>query len=214
MDIEGKLEQSGVELLENWELLALILRRGSQKCDVFRLSRQIQVLLSARNTRPELDELLNIDGVGVAKACQILACLELSHRFFLLKRGVQLTNPDQAIPLLGELKMAPQEEFWVLALDSQSRLIDTKRLSVGLVNQTSVHPREAFRWAIEQNSVSVIFAHNHPSGELSPSVQDIRVTDRLLEVGELLGVQVNDHLIVSRWGWISLRRETSCWSGR
>lgn len=212
MDIEAKLEESGVETLENWELLALILRRGSTKCDVFTLSQKVQRLLSERNDHPELDELLDIDGVGVAKACQILACLELSQRFFLLKKGLQLTQPEQAIPLLGGLKQASQEEFWVLALDSQSRLINSKRLSKGLVNQTSVHPREAFRWAIEQNSVSVIFAHNHPSGDLTPSIQDINMTRRLLEVGELLGVQVNDHLIVSRWGWCSLRRETSCWS--
>lgn len=211
IDLEMKIEQKGPDQLENWELIALILRRGNSKTSVFKLSKQIAELLGGCQKSPSVDDLLELSGVGIAKACQILACLELSSRFILLSKGQEVRSPEDCVSVLSHLKFATQEEFWVLCLDSQSRLIDRKCLSVGLVNQTAVHPREAFRFAIQSNAVSVVFSHNHPSGESEASKQDLMVTSRLIEVGELIGIDVVDHVIITRRGSNSLRRCSGLW---
>lgn len=207
IDVEMKLDEVGVEKLEDWELISLVIRRGTRKTSVFKLAQQIVQYLNERISIPSIDELLEIDGVGVAKACQIQACLELSQRFILRGEGIEINSPEKVVSVLCHLKQSPQEEFWVLCLDNKSKLIAQRQVSRGLVNQTSVHPREAFRFAIEVNSVSVVFAHNHPSGDPTPSRQDIEVTQRLIEVGEILGVQVQDHIIMGRCDWVSMSRK-------
>ncbi len=208
---EEKVDEFGIQSLENWELIALVLRRGTSKNPIDRLAKLLGGYFSKLSRYPDLDELLNIDGIGMAKACQLLACLELSTRYLLTYDKILLNTPEQCIHVLNHLKMAEQEEFWVICLDSQSRLISKNKLSLGLVNQTSVHPREAFRIAIKENSVTVIFAHNHPSGDSTPSTQDIQVTHRLIEVGKIVGVEVQDHVIISRKEWHSMRRSGLVW---
>jgi DNA repair protein RadC len=154
---------------------------------------------------PEFHELSKIVGLGQAKACQILACLELSSRFLLGGTGATITTPSQLVPQLSFLKHQTQEHMVCICLNGANRVSGVHILTIGLANQTQIHPREAFSRALLDHAVSVIFAHNHPSGTLKPSTEDLRITEKLVESGKILEIPVLDHLIISREGWSSLK---------
>lgn len=201
-----KMETFGPASMSNEELLALILGSGCHDCDVFELSRRLAEFLSAETTFPSLEKLREIRGLGKVKASQILACLELSGRYILSDKAILVSNPEDLMSRLAYLKYETQEHLVLITLNSANYVIRVHELTTGLANQTPVHPREAFAKAIEDRAVSVIFAHNHPSGSTHPSPEDVAITRILCASGKILQIPVLDHLVVGKRGYTSICR--------
>lgn len=201
-----KIQEMGVESLDNEELLALVLGSGCPDCDVFQLSRNLSDYLASVNKFPTLKDLLKVRGLGQAKASKVLACLELSSRYMLGARAVSVTRPEDLESKLSFLKYEKQEHMVLVTLNSSNEVINVHELTTGLVNQTLVHPREVFVRAIEDRAVSVILVHNHPSGSSEPSREDLHLTKTLCSAGKIVQIPVIDHLIISRCGLTSLCR--------
>lgn len=201
-----KLEYFGVDALSNEELLAIILGSGSHECSVFELSRRLAGFLSSETTVPSLARLKTIRGLGKVKAAQILACLELSGRYILSDKAIPVSVPEDVLSRVSYMKYEEQEHLVVVSLNSANYIIRVHELTTGLVNQTPVHPREAFALAIEDRAVSVIFVHNHPSGSLEPSPEDMSITRVLCASGKILQIPVLDHIIIGKTGFTSLCR--------
>ena len=201
-----KLQEKGVDALNNEELLALVLGSGCPSCDVFQLSRNLSDYLASVNQFPSMKELLKVRGLGRVKASKVLACLELSSRYMLGARAVSVTRPEDLESKLSYLKYENQEHMVLVTLNSSNVVINIHELTTGLVNQTLVHPREAFIHAIEDRAVSVSLVHNHPSGNSEPSPEDLHLTKTLCSAGKIIQIPVIDHLIISRRGLVSLCR--------
>ncbi len=201
-----KLLRLGVHSLDNVELLALILGSGTKGKSVFEVSREIVAQLSHKGCLPTLKELLRIGGLGKVKAMQVLACLELSSRYMLGDESVTVNDPRSLVARLSFLKFAMQEYFVLVSLDSANAIINVHEITVGLVNQTPVHPREAFAPAIADHAVAAIFVHNHPSGCCEPSPEDYAITRVLCAVGKVVQIPVLDHIIVGKRGYFSICR--------
>ncbi|MEO7427221.1 MAG: DNA repair protein RadC [Fibrobacteria bacterium] len=200
-----KLIDSGPDSLSNAELLAIILGRGQPGKDVLTLATEVVEKLSALHEELNLETLLEIGGIGPTKGCQILASIEFSRRFLTARKKVKIRTPKDAIPLLGALRVAAQESVMVLTLDGNNQVIKAHPITRGLANQSQIHPRETFYPAIQDRAVSILVAHNHPSGNLEPSDADLIATRRLVEVSKTLGIPVLDHVIVSEGGFLSIR---------
>jgi DNA repair protein RadC len=153
--------------------------------------------------------LIQTSGIGPAKAAQIKAALELSRRLEAdaseKPRAILKSPEDVAAEVRSQLKGKKKEHFLVLCLDTRNRLIDCKLVSMGSLDTSVVHPREVFKEAISSCAASVIFAHNHPSGDPEPSKEDVELTRRLVKAGEIVGIDVLDHIIVCDEGFISLK---------
>lgn len=171
-------------------------------------ARRVEDFLSSSVKIPTVSELCKIRGIGKKTAEKVLACCELSARYIVGTEAKNVTTPEDVLPRLAWLKYEQQEHMMVVTLDSSNHIIGVHELTTGLVNQTPVHPREAFRAAILDNAVSVIFAHNHPSGSTEPSAEDMSITRVLCASGKILQIPVLDHLIISKSGYTSIcRRE-------
>jgi DNA repair protein RadC len=208
-----RLQKYGSESLSAQEILALILGRGIAGESVMvtaqrLLSRfgNLKALASA-----SLEELSQVKGIGLAKASQIKAAFELASRIGADSEAAArplLKTPEDVFKLIGtSLKGKKQEHFLLVLLDTRSRLIKLAPLSVGSLDSSIVHPREVFREAVSASAASVILAHNHPSGDTTPSEDDIELTRRLARAGELMGIDVLDHVIVAGSSYLSLKRE-------
>ena len=197
-----RLFKLGSEALSAQEILALILGRGIKGESVMVTS---QKLLSRFGnlkgiTNASVEELMQISGIGPAKTAQIKAALELSKRLEAdvgEKPKPMLKSPeDVAAVVRGQLKGKKKEHFLVICLDTRNRLINCKPVSIGSLDTSIVHPREVFKEAVSSSSASVIFVHNHPSGDPEPSKEDVELTKRLVKAGEIIGIDVLDHIIV------------------
>lgn len=201
-----KMEKKGVQALSDLELLAVLLGSGIQGKDVFEVARDILKLAQGDFDTINLEKLRDIEGVGLAKACQIMAAIEFSKRF-LVKEGIKVKNIDDVVKLVEELRTKKQEYFLSLTLDGASYLIQKRTVFIGTLNHSIVHPREVFADAISDRAAGIIFVHNHPSGNIDPSKEDIAITNRLLEVGKMVGIEVIDHVIVGKDGCFSFQAE-------
>lgn len=218
-----RLLAQGSRHLANAELLAILLGtgQGPGKLSAVGLGQLLLAELGKHGADPlgmlrevGAAELLQVDGVGPAKAATILAAVELGRRVFLARPSERtvIDSPEVAAAVLsGELTWDPQEHFAVILLDIKHRLIGQQIVTKGLATETLSHPRETFRTAIRQGASRVLIAHNHPSGNLDPSPEDIQLTRHLLEAGQLLGIPVLDHLILGGGSFTSLRQRTPLW---
>lgn len=197
-----KLIIKGQGALSNLELLQVIIGSGVSGADVTQISRKILKLLEDQHGKVTLEQLTIIKGVSTATAAKLIAALELTSRFSYT--GTEISTPEDALPLLADIRTKKQEHFVVLTLDGANRLIEKRLISVGTLNVSLVHPREVFADAITDRSASIIVAHNHPSETLEPSEADLGVTRRLAEAGELLGIRLIDHLIVTKNQYVSI----------
>jgi DNA repair protein RadC len=145
--------------------------------------------------------------LGVAKASQILSSIELSRRYLITNQNTKITTANHVYNELQIYKNKQQEYFIALYLDGANHLLDTKVITIGTLNQSLVHPREVFSYAIEKRCASIIVAHNHPSGVLSPSSEDMEVTHRLKESAKILGIGLLDHVIFTKEGFYSFQEE-------
>lgn len=199
-----KLLASGPSQLDEQELFCLVLGRGNPGTPVEEVARELEQLYFESPERPDLEQLLSVKGLGLAKASSVVAAVELGRRTTLW-RGRPLHRPEDALPHLDWLQGLEKEHFQALYLDSRRRLICSETISVGTLDASLVHPREVFRPAIRHSAAAVLVAHNHPSGDPEPSAEDMALTSRLDRAGRLLGLPLIDHLIIGKGEWVSLR---------
>ena len=204
-----RLINNGVEVLNNEELLALLLKTGTKKMSSKNLACLLLNKIGDINKLKDIsyNELLKIDGIGSAKACDIIAAIELGKRInkeFPSINNIKITSTDIVHKyykdIIGDKK---QEYFYCIYLDNSKKIIKDKLLFIGTINQSIVHPREVFKEAYLLSASSIICVHNHPSGSLKPSIEDINLTKRLKEIGNLLGIYVLDHIIITENGYYS-----------
>lgn len=207
-----RLIRHGADRLANKELLAILLRTGTQQESALGLAEK---LLSRFDSLRELagasfEELVSVSGIGPAKATDILAAFELAKRLAdsqMEFQGVVNSPQDAAQMVLRELSLEDKEHFMIIMLNTKHRVIAKKVISIGHLNASLVHPREMFKEAIKRSSAAVILVHNHPSGDLTPSKDDLTTTERLRDVGEILGIEVLDHIIVGDNRYLSFREQ-------
>lgn len=199
-----KLLTRGPDCLSDAELLVILLGSGTRGKNVFAVAHTVLRQLEGTGKLPDAEALTAISGIGTAKACQILAALEFSRRRFSRKVPV-VRGAGDALPFVAHIADRKQEHFLCLSVNGANEVIASRIVTVGLLNSTQVHPREVFADAISERAASVILAHNHPSGVLTPSSEDRAITRQLQEAGNILGIPVLDHLIVSREGYFSFQ---------
>lgn len=206
-----KLSQLGADKLSSSELLAILISTGTAKQSALDLA---MALLRKFHTlenlsQASIEELQELDGIGPAKSITLKASFQLSRNLqseIAENRLVFFRNPADVagvfIPKLGHLK---QEVFSIALLDSAGKYIHSRELTRGTINASLIHPREVFRPAIKEAAASLILIHNHPSGQLTPSEEDLSITRKLIETGDLVGIPVRDHLIIAGDKYLSMR---------
>ncbi len=200
-----KLQAKGVEALSDYELLMAIIGSGNAQADVTKIARDVQKLLKEKGSVLTYEDLLTIKSLGPAKATQIMAGYELWRRQFEVSERPIIDSPEKAVAQLTDIRDKKQEYFVCLTLDGANRLIAKRIISIGTLTSSLVHPREVFAEAITDRAASIIVAHNHPSGNLTPSQADREVTMRLREAGELLGIALIDHVIIATKSYFSIK---------
>jgi len=201
-----KIAKKGASVLSDTELIEAIIGRGTKNKDVRMLAKEIYGLIQKHREKIRYDDLAAIEGIGPSKASQITACFELSRRYS-PKGGLDthVTKPEDILPHVAYLKEKRQEHFICITLNGAGEILGNRTITMGLLNHSLVHPREVFADAITDRAASIICVHNHPSGSLDPSPQDIAITTQLKEAGSLLGIQLIDHIIVTKNGHLSMR---------
>ena len=207
-----KLLMNGPETLSNPELLAIILRTGTKGENIISLSTRILSEFNGLGGLLEagLDEITSIKGIKNIKASQIMALGELVRRINKLKfaTGRQITSPrDIAEVIMKDMILLKQEVLKLIMLDTKNNILGVKDVFKGSLNTSIVHPREIFKEALKKSSSSIIICHNHPSGDPTPSKEDINITIRIKECGKIMGIDLLDHLIIGNNKYISLKEK-------
>ena len=205
----------GVQSLSNRDLLAVILRTGAKGRNVLELAGDLLKLVPEREgftgiRRLSLDELSNVKGIGKVKAVQLKCLLEIARRMAREEagEGTYFTSPSAvANYYMEDLRHEEQEVLLLLMLNQRGRLIKERYMFKGTVNASVISPREIFVEALAARAVQIILLHNHPSGDASPSQEDLNVTRRIKEAGQLLGIALTDHIIIGEHAYVSLREE-------
>ena len=203
-----RLAKEGVDKLNDSELLAILLRTGYKGVDVMRLSER---LLQDNHGLHGLvncayADLIKQKGIGKAKGAELAAVFEIARRIALPKDYQTIANSEDAADFLNKLLcLETQEKFLVLSLNSKNQLLNVETVFVGTLNSTVVHPREIFKSALKHAAAGIIVAHNHPSGDPTPSREDISATMTIKEAGQVMGIPLLDHLIIGHGRWTSLR---------
>lgn len=207
-----RLHKYGADALATSELLAILLRTGTRQESALALAERLLSEFGSLKAvaAASVDELSQVKGIGPVKAIQIAAAVELGKRLAAFSEEAlpQIRGPaDVARLLMPELRDATQEEFRILLLNTQNQVLRVSTITVGLLDESLVHPRELFREALRHNAAAIIAAHNHPSGDPTPSQQDIAVTRRLRQAGDLMGIELLDHIILGAGRWVSLKEQ-------
>jgi len=200
-----KIEKKGASALSDTELIEAIIGRGTRRRDVREIAKDVCGILKDRQDI-RYEEIRAVEGIGPSKASQIMACFEMGRRYFAPEvNGRRVTKPDDILPFVAHLRDKRQEHFICITLNGAGEVLGNRVITVGLLNHSLVHPREVFADAITDRAASIICVHNHPSGSLEPSSQDIAITAQLKEAGSLVGIQLVDHVIVTKTGHLSMR---------
>ncbi|MDC7125571.1 MAG: DNA repair protein RadC [Spirochaetales bacterium] len=197
------LFEHGPEYLSDQQLIAIIIGSGTKGNNVMRLSKKVlNVYLKnpIEVLRPEV--FCEIDGMGQAKAAQLSAAMEFARRR-ITTNTKKLTSPADVVPILFSYTTCKKEHFICISLNGAHEVIAVRVVSIGTLNKTLVHPREVFSAPLTDSAAGIICAHNHPSGTTEPSHDDIRLTERIQKAGEILGIRLLDHLIISVSGYYS-----------
>ncbi|MZQ85905.1 DNA repair protein RadC [Paenibacillus sp. 5J-6] len=207
-----RMLQYGAGALSHAELLAIILRTGTVSESAVRLASRILSESGGLRSLVDMskDQLTQIKGIGDAKALQILAGIELGRRIAksTFSERITIRSPKDIANLMSEeLRYLQKEHFVCLFLNTKNHVLAQETLSMGSLNASIVHPREVFRAAIKRSSASIVCVHNHPSGDPTPSPEDIQLTHRLVEAGTIIGIEVLDHVIIGDQRFISLKEE-------
>src|SRR3990167_6397820 len=207
-----RLKNLGAEALSSQELFALIIGRGVSKKSVITIAQELLAKFGNIKaiSQATIEELSQIKGIGFAKAAQIKACFELGKRQDLEPelKDFDIKNPQSVVKAIqSSIKDKAKEHFKLILLNTRNKIIGISTVSIGTLNSNLVHPREVFKDAISHSAASVVFAHNHPSGDSEPSEDDLIITKRLTEAGKILGVEVLDHIIITKNGFFSFKEK-------
>jgi len=210
--LRDRFLQSGLDGFLDYEIVELLLTLGTPMKDCKQMAKKaVKQYKGLRGVLDaSLEDLQNVKGIGPSNAFGIKLFQAISERYAKeqLPPKISLSSPQKiAVYLREKLGREKKEHFVVLLLDAQNDLLKIKEISVGTLDETLVHPREVFESAIKHLASHIIIAHNHPSGSLEPSESDLRLTQRLQSVGELVGISVLDHIIISNTGYISLKEK-------
>jgi len=205
-----KLIKYGPDVLKNSELLAnILITAGCKGEDVITLASRLMKEYGSKAITQEtkVDKLVELLSVSRVKACQIIACFELGRRFFAPEPGrlPVIRMPEDVFKYLNEMKRLKKEEFRGLYLNTRNKLLYEEIISIGTLTANLVHPREVFAPALEYLAVGLIVAHNHPSGDPAPSKEDIKLTQRLVEAGKIMGIDLLDHIVIGNNSFSSLK---------
>lgn len=204
-----KLIKYGPGVLKNYELLSIILGKGTKKEDVFLIATKTIEEYGSKAVINETDvkKIQQLLGLGEVHACQVVACFELGRRFFGKTREIFIRTPEDAFKYLSEMRNLNKEYFRGLYLDVKNKLIRDEIISIGTLTSNLIHPREVFQPAIQYSAVGLILVHNHPSGDPTPSEDDINITKQIIEAGACLEIDVVDHIIIGRNKFVSLKNK-------
>ena len=207
-----RMIQSGSASLSNQELLAILLRTGTKSESVLQLSNRLLNQFDGLNLLMDasLEEITKTKGIGLAKAVQIMAAVEFGRRISNLAFDdrYSIRSPeDGANYVMNDMRFLAQEHFVCLYLNTKNQVLHKQTIFIGSLNASIVHPREVFKEAFRRSAASIICIHNHPSGDPTPSREDIEVTKRLVECGRIIGIDVLDHLIIGEKKFISLKEK-------
>lgn len=207
-----RLLRFGPECLSNSDLLAVILRTGTKSEDIIALSNRLLKESGGLNGLLNMSygDYTKIDGIGNAKATALIAITELCKRIKSYRSGddYKIVSPkDVADLMMEEMRYLKKEYLKVILLNTKNIVLTIKDVSIGSLNSSIVHPREVFTYAVKDSSSSIIICHNHPSGDPSPSEEDINITRRLSESGKILGIELLDHIIIGDGTFVSLKEK-------
>ena len=203
-----RLIKYGPGKLKDEELLAILLRTGPAGLGVMDLAKKILGEYKGTSlANATVKDLMAVKGLAEAKACEIVACFELGRRLLKDKQAVLVLSPRDVWDQCKDIRESKKEHFVVFFLDTQNQEIRWEIISVGTLNASLIHPREVFEPAVKHLCSHIIVAHNHPSGSLEPSEEDISVTKRLYDAGRVVGIDVLDHVIVTKTGYMSFKEK-------
>ncbi len=203
-----KLVRYGANKLTSTELLAIVLGTGRRGANAVELARKIFARYpNAQLADAPLIELQRTAGLGPTKASEIIACFELGRRLLRNKKSELILSPHHVWDAMADIRSLKKEHFVVFYLDAHNQTVERSIVSVGTINASIAHPREVFESAIKHAAVHIILAHNHPSGRADPSPEDIALTRRLFDAGNLLGIPLLDHIIVTKDGCLSFKQK-------
>lgn len=201
-----KMQRKGIHSLSDFELLEVMIGSGNAQADVSSIARQVQKLLQKGTQALNMQSLVALNGVSVAHASKILASLELTKRH-LVKDNLPLQTAPEVVARLGEIRDKNQEHFVCLSMDGGHRLIAQRTITIGTLDTVLAHPREIFSDPIVDRAAYIIVAHNHPSNDPLPSPKDGELTNQLIAAGQLLGMPLHDHIIVTKTSHFSFRQK-------
>jgi DNA repair protein RadC len=197
-----KLLAKGAAALSDQELLAVLLGKGTPAMDVITLAGKLARVIDEKGLGIRVDDLKEFNGVGDAKGAVVVAAIEFARRR-IKPEGFKISRPADVLPLIRHYADRKQEHFLCATINGASEVINIHVVSIGLVDRTPVHPREVFANAVADRASAIIVAHNHPSGPLQPSTYDLDSTKRLKTAGEILGIDLMDHVIFNRTNYFS-----------
>ncbi len=203
-----RLFNEGPEALRDYELLAVVLGTGCKGQNVLELAKEmLSRYPKERLIHAEILELQGLKGVGATKSAVLVAAFELARRALQVGVGILpgVTTPHQVVPLLADIKDELREHFVCLYLNARHQVIEKQIISIGSLSASIVHPREVFQSAVLHSAASIIVAHNHPSGDVSPSADDIQLTKRLVKAAEIMGIDLLDHVIIASDDFLSFK---------
>ncbi len=201
-----KMIRFGPQSLSHLELMAVLVGSGNIYREVMDTARDLAKITEREFDNLSVEKLQEVKGMGKAKACQIMAAVEFARRF-LIKEEIKISSPEDVLSLVEDLRDKKQEYFLTLTVDGANNLIQKRTVFIGTLNQSLVHPREVFVDAVSDRAAGIILVHNHPSGSNEPTREDFIVTHRLVEAGKIMGIEILDHIIVSKKNHFSFQKK-------
>ena len=201
-----KLVAKGAGALNDQELLAVLLGKGTARMDVMTLAANLVRVVDAKGLSLRADDLMAFDGIGEAKATLVLAAIEFARRR-IKPEGLKIGTPADVLPLIQHFADRKQEHFLSVTINGANEVLNVRVVSIGLIDRSPVHPREVFADALTDRASGIIVAHNHPAGGLEPSLSDIDATKQIKQAGDIIGIELLDHIIFNRKGYFSFLEE-------
>ena len=197
-----KLLAKGAAALSDQELLAVLLGKGTQQMDVMALAAKLTRVIDEKGLSVRPEDLIELDGVGEAKATLILAAIEFARRR-IKPEGMKIETPADVLPLIRHYADRKQEHFLAVTINGANEVQNLRVISIGLIDRSPVHPREVFAEAVAERASGIIVAHNHPAGGVEPSEADVSITKQLRDAGRIVGIELLDHIIFNKASYFS-----------
>ena len=206
-----RLATRGPQVLSDAEVLGVLLGAGRGVADSLELGNRVLVQTGGLSglVGSSIEELAEIDGIGSSKGARLLAAVEIGRRLAVLPPSTRprIAGPEDVLAVAADMRHLDKEHFRALVLNVKHQLLRTVDISIGSLTTSVVHPRELFRAAIRHNGAALVAVHNHPSGDVTPSVADVELTRRLAKAGQLLGIELLDHVILGDGRFLSLKQQ-------